>query len=74
MKFTLWIFPKLHRNVWSLQKFEPFRSWTGSALGGLRVGRMFLGAEEGQMRAQLQPGQGVRIVQEESQDLEEDTR
>lgn len=41
---------------------------------GLRVGRMFLGAEEGWMRAQLQPGQGGRIVQEESQDREEDTR
>lgn len=35
-------------------------------LGGLRVGRMFLGAEAGWMRAQLQPGQGIRIVQEES--------
>ncbi|RMB92757.1 hypothetical protein DUI87_30807 [Hirundo rustica rustica] len=34
---------------------------------------MFLGAEEGWMRVQLQPGQGVRIVQEESQGLEEDT-
>lgn len=62
------------RNVWSLQNFEHFRSWTGSVLGGLRVGRMFLGAEAGWMRAQLQPGQGIRIVWEESQGLEKATR
>lgn len=62
------------RNVWSLQNSEHFRSWTGSVLGGLRVGRMFLGAEAGWMRAQLQPGQGIRVVWEESQGLEKATR
>lgn len=62
------------RNVWSLQNFEHFRSWTGSVLGGLKVDRMFLGAEAGWMRAQLQPGQGIRIVWKESQGLEKATR
>lgn len=77
MKITLWVVSKLFRNIWLLKKFGHFTSWTGIALGGLRLEKSIsvscgsMNDSAAHVHRQLQLSWGVRTAQKGRQDLDE---